>query len=169
MAINATSHSGSDASLVAGNDQTIQLREEVLHVEKNWVQTGEIRIHKRVITEEKVFRVSVTREEVIIEHVSFNAQPSAIPAATDTTDATGNDEGELVTLTDGKSLTILVREEQVSIQKTPMVIEEITITKKIIQEMKPITETLQKEELRVERTGDVRIQGDNIEDTLTQS
>lgn len=169
MAINANSHAGSDASLVARNDQTIRLREEILHVEKNWVQTGEIRIYKRVITEEKVFRVPVTREEVIIEHVSFNGQPSAIPAANDTTDATGNDEGELVTLTDGKPLTILVREEQVSIQKTPMVIEEITITKKIIQEMKPITETLQKEVLRVERTGDVHIQGDNMEDTLAQS
>jgi len=171
-AYNATSHSGSDASLAAGNAQTLQLREEVLQVEKNWVQTGEIRIHKRVITEEKVFRVPVTREEVIIERISFDDQPSAVPAATnatDTTNATGNDEGELVTLADGKPLTILVREEQVFIQKTPMVIEEITITKKVIQEMKSITETLQKEELRIERTGNVLIQGDNVEDALTPS
>ncbi|MGI9057807.1 MAG: YsnF/AvaK domain-containing protein [Ktedonobacteraceae bacterium] len=168
-AYNATSHVDSGASLAEGNDQTLQLREEVLHIEKNWVQTGEIRIHKRVITEEKVFRVPVTREEVIIEHISFNGQPSAISAATTTTAATENGEGELVTLTDGKPLTILVREEQVSIQKTPMVIEEITITKKIIQEMKPITETLQKEELHVERTGNVHIQGDNVEDVLAQS
>src|SRR5207245_10931804 len=36
---------------------TMQLREEVLDVQKEWVQREEIRIHVRVITEEKVYKV----------------------------------------------------------------------------------------------------------------
>src|SRR5207244_13523349 len=53
---------------------TMELREEVLDVQKEWVQREEIRIHVRVITEEKVFKVPVRREEVTIERLPLNGQ-----------------------------------------------------------------------------------------------
>ena len=162
---------GNGSEMNTGVVQTLQLREETLQVEKQWVQTGEIRIRKRVITEEKVFRVPVSREEVIIERVPFtaNGQPdTTISGSMNATDI-GVGEGEILTLEEGQPFTIQVREEQVFIQKTPMVVEEITLTKQVIQETKAITDTVQREELHVERTGDVRIQGDNLEDVVTQS
>jgi stress response protein YsnF len=162
---------GNGSEMNTGGVQTLQLREETLQVAKQWVQTGEIRIRKRVITEEKVFKVPVSREEVIIERVPFanNSQnDSAVSGSMNATDI-GVGEGEILTLEEGKPFTIQVREEQVFIQKTPMVIEEITLTKQVIQETKAITDTVQREELHVERTGDVRIQGDNVEDVVTQS
>ena len=150
-----------------GNDQRMQLREEVLQVQKEWVQTGEIRIRKRVITEEKVFRVPVSREEVIIERVSLNGQPS-----NETVEPNASleaDEGEILSLGDGEAVKILVREEQVTINKIPIVIEEITLTKRVLQEMKQITENVQREKVRIERRGNADIQGDNIDDVSLQS
>ncbi len=164
---------GNGSEMNTGQIQTLQLREETLQIEKQWVQTGEIRIRKRVITEEKVFRVPVSREEVIIERVPYtgNGQNDGqldSDESASTSEIDGG-EGEILTLEEGKPFTIQVREEQVFIQKTPMVIEEITLTKQVIQETKPITEAVQREELHVERTGDVHIQGDNLEDVVTQS
>ena len=53
-----------------------------------------------------------------------------------------------------------------------MIIEEITLTKRLLQETKPITETVQRENVRLEHSGNVHIQGDNIDNiplTSTQN
>ena len=49
-----------------GQERTIQLRREEMNVSKHTVVIGELRIHKRVITENKTFTIPVTREEVTI-------------------------------------------------------------------------------------------------------
>ena len=46
------------------------LREEI-GIEKVARESGHVRIHKTVVTEEKHFSVPVTREEVVIEHVAI--------------------------------------------------------------------------------------------------
>ena len=150
------------------NEQTVQVREEQLQAQKRWVQTEEIRIHKRVITEEKIFKVSVSREEVYIERVPLNTPSTAsVPAQPNTVDP---DDGSLVTLAPGQSIKLHVREERVMFQKVPMVIEEIILTKRLLQETRPITETVQRENVRLERSGNVHIQGDSIDNSpLTSS
>lgn len=150
-------------------DRTIQLREEELLAQKQWVQIGELRIRKRVITEEKTFTVPVSREEVIIERIPFAAQAAQTPTPIDQ-QATAivlpnqNIVERVETLVDGKPLTILVREEQVQIAKNLVVVEEITVRKQLIQETKTFSDSIQKEKLAVERTGNVHIQGDAFED-----
>ncbi len=52
-----------------GQEQSVQLRQEVPEVQKTVVQVGEVRIHKHIITEQRTFTVPVTREEVTIERV----------------------------------------------------------------------------------------------------
>ncbi|MFL5627776.1 MAG: YsnF/AvaK domain-containing protein [Ktedonobacteraceae bacterium] len=144
------------------NKQTMQVREEILQAQKHWVQTEEIRIRRRVITEEKVFKVPVSREEVIIERVPLNPNtPTSIPEQHYSIPA---GEGSVVTLADGESIKIPIREEQVRIQKVPMIVEEITLTKRVHQETKPITDTVQRENMYLECSGNVRILGDNIDD-----
>lgn len=54
---------------MGGKERVIPIRREEAQVHKEVVQTGEIRIHKRVITENQTFTVPVTREEVIIERL----------------------------------------------------------------------------------------------------
>lgn len=149
---------------------TMQVREETLQVFKQWVQTGEVRIRKRVVTENQTFTVPVTREEVIIERVP--AMPANVPQS----GTTGGDvehagdagisapsspslpdtEGNVVQLGYGESITILVQAEQVRFEKSLAIIEEITVTKRLVQEMRTITETVRKEQVNVEPQGNLR-------------
>jgi uncharacterized protein (TIGR02271 family) len=139
-------------------ERVIPLREEELHIRKQLVQTGEVVIHKKVITEEKTFTVPVTREELIIERRSVTDQASPQPARE-------SDTLEEV-LKDGGTFRIVLREEQVKIEKYPVEREEIVISKRQIQETKHFSETLKREEAHFERTGNVNIQGD--EDILRE-
>ncbi|GAC1379337.1 MAG: hypothetical protein NVS4B7_06020 [Ktedonobacteraceae bacterium] len=147
----------------------MQLREEVLNVQKQWVQSEEIRIHVRVITEEKTFTVPITREEVTIERVPFNEQTTSNAVVSNSPSQSNAIEGRILTLKDGETARVLVREEQVFIDKKPMVVEEIVLTKHVIEGTKQITDALQHEELRVERKGNVSIQGDNLDDAVVHS
>lgn len=58
--------------------RTVPIREERLDVSKQTVQVGEIRIHKRVITENKTFTVPVRREEVYIERIPARDEDEAL-------------------------------------------------------------------------------------------
>jgi len=69
---------GSTAAHVSG-EQTIQAREEQLHVNKQRQQVGEVTVRKEVHTEHKTIEVPVEREEVVIERhaVTGRAPPLA--------------------------------------------------------------------------------------------
>lgn len=146
------------------DNQTIQVREESLQVFKQWVQTGEVRIRKRVVTENKTFTVPVSREEIIIERYPANNQM-------DDTDVTNQgkgmpeNEGTIVPLAVGEAMTIFLREEQVHIEKVPMLVEKVILTKRIIQEMRTIHETVQREQVHIEPVGNVRVHESTEGDT----
>jgi len=129
------------------------VREEELRIHKQAVETGEIVIRKEVITEEKTIRVPVTREELVVEGRPGSGHPS--------TSAETVNEGETLdeALRDGGTLRIVLREEQVRVEKVPVVKEEIFISKRQIQETRHIEETLKREEAHIERVGNVNIQG----------
>jgi uncharacterized protein (TIGR02271 family) len=163
---------GSTIDPRAGDEQTLQVREEQFQAQKRWVQTEEIRIHKRVITEEKIFKVPVSHEEVYIERVPLNAPPAAPAQAPGQPNTIEPGADSIVTLAPGQSIKLPVREERVTFQKVPIIIEEITLAKRLLQETKPINSTVQRENVRLERSGNVHIQGDNIDNiplTSTQT
>jgi uncharacterized protein (TIGR02271 family) len=54
-----------------------------------------------------------------------------------------------------------VREEEVHVEKQPVVTEEVTVGKQPVQETEHVTGTVRKEVPRVERTGDVDVRGDD--------
>lgn len=189
---------GVEGSLSDTGNRTVPIREEELQIHKTWVQTGEVRISKRVITEQKTFTVPVQREEVIIERLPFaggaanrqtdngaagierqpitNRSNAAIdddatvrsPATGLNPSAVGDadvDANAQEMLREDGTIRILVREEQVAINKQTVVVEEIVVSKQHVQEMRQIAETVRHEEVHVERKGDVRVQGD-VEDTV---
>ena len=151
----------------SADDQTIQIREETLQIFKQWVQTGEVRVRKRVVTENKTFTVPVSREEIIIERYPATNQTEG----TGTThtgegiqDGSGN-EGTIVPLAVGEAITIFLREEQVHIEKVPVFVEQVTLTKRVIQEMRPIHEIVRKEQVHIEPLGNVTVHDDEEGDT----
>jgi uncharacterized protein (TIGR02271 family) len=135
-------------------ERIIPVREEELRIHKQKVPTGEIVVRKEIITEDKTFTVPVTREELVIERRSGQSSEQAVY------------QGELhdEVLKDGGTLRILLHEEQVLIEKRPVVKEEILIGKRQIQETKHIEETVRREEAHIEREGDADIKGNEGEE-----
>ncbi len=162
-----------------GGSRIVPIREERLQVNKQVVQTGEVIITKRVITENKTFTIPVTREEVSIERVPSQQDRSAaantaganvgtmgnitrpdMRTATDTTGLNVVDGSEM--LKDGGTIRILVREEQVMLNKQTVVVEEIVVHKQQVQETQQISDTVKHEEVHVEHTGDIIIHDEGM-------
>ncbi len=128
--------------------RSLRLREERLNVSKDRVQAGEVGLHKDVVTEQKTVNVPVTHEEVVIER----------HAVTDgTVDNTPIGEGEVIR--------VPVSEEQVNVSKDTVVTGEVAIGKRAVQETQQVTDTVQREEARIDQQGDAIIHGSQ-NDTL---
>ena len=120
--------------------QRLELLKEVLRVNKQRVQTGEVTLRKEVISETQTVEVPVTHEELVIER----------RAVTGTEAATG----EIGT---SKEIRIPLLQERITIEKLPVVSEEVIIGKREVQQTEQVQETVRREELRTERQGDVII------------
>jgi len=141
----ASTGQASDYNTDAG--QNIQLREEQLNVNKQAVQTGQAGIRKEVVTEQQSVDVPVSHEEVVIERRPASGQPSDAPIG------------------EGETYRIPVREEQVTVDKQPVVREEVSLGKRQVQDTQRVSDTVQREEARIEREGDVNVQGTDVQDT----
>ncbi len=161
-----------DTTRLGGGNRVVPIREERLQVNKQVVQTGEVIITKRVITENKTFTVPVTREEVTIERVPAKGGPVATTNTATTRNETFADNSSNVAATtanmvdggemlnNGGTIRILVREEQVTLNKQTIVVEEIVVHKQQIQETQQISDTVKHEEVHVEHSGNIIIHDD---------
>jgi uncharacterized protein (TIGR02271 family) len=122
------------------NADRLQLREEQLDIEKDRVQAGEVRLRKEVVTEQRDIEVPVTREEVVIERHA--AEGEKRPGG-----AIGEDE----------EVRIPLMEEEVRVEKTPVVREEVSVRKRQVQDTQAVSETVRREEAQIDREGDARV------------
>ena len=123
--------------------ETLQLREEELQARKQPVETGQVRLGKEVVEEQRTLEVPVTREEVSIERQPVERRPA---------------EG---TIGAGETETIRVpvREERVEVEKTPVVYEEVGVGKREVSETQQVSDTVRREEARIGQTGEVDVRG----------
>ena len=121
-------------------DRTIELREEQLDVHKQPANVGEVRVRKEVVTEHKKIDVPVTREEVVVTRrpVSGRAARSSDIRA-------------------GEEIRIPVKEEKVRVDKRTVAKEEVTVGKRKVQDTQRVGGSVRKEQLRVEKTGDAKV------------
>lgn len=84
--------------------------------------------------------VPVQREEVVIERHPASGQP-----------ASGAD------FRSGEEIRIPVKEEQVHVEKTPVVTEEVTVGKRKVQDTQTVSGDVRKEEVKVEQKGNVDV------------
>ncbi|MBA2682058.1 MAG: YsnF/AvaK domain-containing protein [Ktedonobacteraceae bacterium] len=122
----------------------LRLREEQLNVSKERVQSGEVGIHKDVISEEKTINVPVTHEEAFIER-----RPVTDASITDDTP-----------IGEGETIRVPLSEEQVNVNKSTVVTGEVEIGKRAVTENQRVSDTVRREEARLERDGNTRITGD---------
>jgi uncharacterized protein (TIGR02271 family) len=127
------------ANVTDQDRRSMQLREEQLQAEKQRVQAGEVRLHKDVVEEQQNIDVPVTHEEVYVERRAVDPRTSDAPI--------GQDE----------SIRVPVSEEQVNVTKNTVTTGEVEIGKRAVTENQRVSDTVRREEARVERQGDARL------------
>lgn len=112
----------------------------VIHEEavfdKKVVETGKVRISKRIREFEETIDEPLFREEVVVERVPVNQFVEARPGV--------RQEGDV--------MIIPVVEEQVFVQKRLVLVEELRVRKQVVETHQPQRITLLKEEVDVTRS-----------------
>jgi uncharacterized protein (TIGR02271 family) len=109
------------------NHVTLKLKEEQLDIVKQWLQTSDVKVYSETLTQEKSFSIPIKREELVIEHTLLSSQKDAPPEV----------------------IRIVLSEEQVNFTKNMVSLEDVSIYKQQIQDIKHIEATLKKEVPRV--------------------
>jgi len=119
----------------------MQLREEELVTHKEMVETGQVRLDKDIVTEQKTLDVPVMREEVTVERTPVDRRPADRPM---------DDRDE--------TIRVPVREERVEVEKRPVVYEEVGVVTREVQDKQQVSDTVKREEVRIDRDGDVDVE-----------
>ena len=129
--------------------RAVRLHEEQLEVIKERVQVGELQVHKEIVEEQRTVHVPLLREEVYVERRPvFDGKVDGSPFSED------------------EMIRIPIIEERLEVTKTPVVVEEVIVGKRKIQETKHVQDTIKKEEARIERSAPSAL---NAEYPLPQS
>jgi uncharacterized protein (TIGR02271 family) len=121
------------SNVAAGDTVRVPVHEEELTATTRPVERGQVRVDKDVVTEERTLDVPVTEEQVSVERraVDRDAAP----------DAAAFQEG---------TIEVPVRGEEVEVQKRVRVAEEVEIGKEPVQTTQRVSDTVRREEVRVD-------------------
>ena len=123
------------ADRTTGHDRTLTRTEEELHVGKREVSRGEVRVGKHVETEHVSEPVTRRHEEAVIERRPVEAGARAHANIAD-------DE-----------IRVPLMEEEVVVEKRPVVKEELVIGKRVVEERDTVEADLRREEFDIDEPG----------------
>ncbi|MEH2280875.1 MAG: DUF2382 domain-containing protein [Nostoc sp.] len=129
--------------------QTFRLYEERLIANKHRIKTGEVTVGKHIETETVHVTVPIQKERVLIERVVPTEAGKVV------------DPNELK-FQEGEVVRIEVYEETPEIHKEAFVREEVRIKKVVEQDTVEAQDTIRREELDVDTTGNLHLQEDGI-------
>ncbi|WP_314350436.1 DUF2382 domain-containing protein [Mammaliicoccus vitulinus] len=135
--INASNQSFNDRNQNIEDEESVQLHEERLNVDKENVETGQASVGKRVVEENEEFDVPVEREEVTIERRPVNEKVDE--------DFNANEDD---------SVHVPLHEERVNVDKENVVSEEIVIKKNKVQDTEHVSEKVRREEADINNPTD---------------
>lgn len=136
------------APLSDAEEQSLVLHEERLNIEKEQVQTGEVRVQKQMVEEDREIQVPVEREEITIDRRPLSPETD-----------TPKDEQVLTpkqAYEKGDAIYIPLSEERLDIGKKKVIREEIVIGKRKVKDVQVINKTVRREVADVEENGVVR-------------
>lgn len=114
----------------------IPVIEEEVRIDKQVVETGKVRISKKVSEHEELIDEPLLREQVAVERVPVNQFVDSPPQARQ----------------EGDTLIIPVVREEIVVQKRLLLVEELHVKKQILESHEPQSVTLRKEEVEITRT-----------------
>ncbi len=115
-------------------DVRMPVREEELEVGKTMRKVGEVEISKEVTEEKRTMRVPRVHEEVTVERERVD-RPAEGP------------------IEKGEHIRVPIREEEIHVEKRPVVKEELVVRRRPVVKEEEVTETVRKEHPRIERHG----------------
>lgn len=136
---------GMDANRETG---VLPLASEELGASKQLVQVGEVVVRKTVVTEMRTIEVPIRREEIVVERAVLT-QPLAAPVGNRFEQPVTSESGEGQASElggDEEVIRIPVLEEQVTVEKHPIVREEVRILKRRVQDIVTVTDGVRHEE-----------------------
>jgi stress response protein YsnF len=139
---------------------TVELVEEQLRARTRPVQTGELTIRKEVVAETRTIEVPVQRQELVIERRQVQRQPLDSAERRPSDPLVEQLMERLRHMRSGETLRIPIIEEEIVVHKRPVVVEEITVGKRMLEETQQVSDTVRREEARIEPHGDVRLHED---------
>ncbi len=122
----------------------IPIIEEEAFLDKRVVETGKVRISKRISEHEELIDEPLFREEVTVERVPVNQYVDQPPQV--------RHEGDV--------MIIPVVQEQLVMQKRLVLVEELRVRKQVIEIHQPQSVTLRREEVDVRRITEAEKFGD---------
>ncbi|MFD5867738.1 PRC and DUF2382 domain-containing protein [Corynebacterium sp. NPDC060344] len=111
--------------------------EERLNVDKQNVETGEVRLRKHVVTDTETVEVPVTREEVRVEREPITDADARNLAGRDAT--IGEDEAS-----------VTLHGERVNVTKESVPVEKVNLGKETVRDTETHTEELRKEQIEAD-------------------
>ena len=119
-------------------EETIELREERLAVDKETVQTGEVVVEKYTDSTVEEFDVPVNMDNVTVERRAVEGEP--LFETYNNTEDSDDDLG---------IIRIPVTKERIRVIKEHVVTEEIVITKEVVEKMEHVSGTVKHDDIRV--------------------
>lgn len=114
---------------------TIPIIEEEIVVGKEYVDTGKVKISKKISEHQQTIDIPLTQERVSVERVAINKFVDTPPEI--------RHEGDL--------MIIPVLEEQIVVQKRLVLVEELHVTKQLVETHHSEEVTTRKEDINIER------------------
>ena len=143
-----------DGALALQGPQRLVLRAEQMVATRQTVLLEEVVISKRIITDTRTIVVPVRREELVIERVPRSRLPA---------DAAQPVVGQVGVGEDTREWRLVLREEVPDVTFRTVIREEVVITKRPLDEVKRVTETVRREVVRPQIEGEVTLHDDNEE------
>lgn len=123
-------------NLSEGQSIVVPIIEEKILLDKKMVETGNVRISKRVFEEQSTIDTLITSEEVLVERKEINQYVDVAPPAV-------RQEGDVTIIS--------VIKEVLVIEKRLMLVEELYVTKSKKQQTATVSEMVRKEEVNITR------------------
>ena len=127
--------------------ERLQLLEERLIVEKHRERLGSVEVSKHVETRQEQVSIPISHEEIVIERRPVTGERPV--------------EGSISLGAAGETIRVDLEAERANVQKQAYVTEEVEVSKRTETETRTFTETVGREVLDVNRTGDVDIDTDD--------
>lgn len=117
----------------------LKIKEEKLDISKEWMQTADVKFYRESIALKKSFTVSVERIELVIENKNLSSSMQ------DHNDISKN------------IIRIPLSEESVEFTKHKVALEDVSIYKQKIEDIKTIETTLKKEQAKIKISDSLKI------------